>query len=101
MTALPHDQILMPVSNLDGLCNWQLNCPHCGEVNVDRVDMAPDHLAVTVHPDRDKYESPIGTRGGYVQIDLQCPHGHAFALIIANHKGFEFIGIVDRAASGN
>lgn len=52
-----------------------------------------------VFPDRDDYDSPIGTRGGYVQIDLQCSDGHHFALVIGNHKGAEIIGLARRERS--
>jgi hypothetical protein len=51
---------------------------------------------VTVHPDRNDYDSPVGTRGGYVRIDLVCGAGHAFSLIIGNHKDTEVIGLVQR-----
>jgi hypothetical protein len=70
----------------------QLRCPECGETNIDRKDYS-DSGAVTVFPDRDDFDSPIGTRGGYVQIELFCINGHRFALVIANHKGEEMIGL--------
>lgn len=74
---------------------WQLVCPVCGDGCVEQQGPGPgDHAAVTVHPDRDAHDSPIGTRGGYVRVELFCPAGHGFDLIIANHKGAEFIGIV-------
>lgn len=85
---------------------WILHmpCPECGQPGVEQTgphDGDGDHRAVTVHPDRDEYDSPIGTRGGYTQIDLWCPDGHQFALIIANHKGDEYIGAVTKTrASG-
>lgn len=79
--------------------HWMLHmsCPECDQPGVEQTgpdDGDGDHRAVTVHPDRDEYDSPIGTRGGYTQIDLWCPDGHQFALIIANHKGDEYIGAV-------
>lgn len=81
---------------------WMLHmpCPECGEAGVEPTgpdEGDGDHRAVTVHPDRDEYDSPIGTRGGYTQIDLWCPVGHQFALIIANHKGDEYIGAITAA----
>jgi hypothetical protein len=86
---------------IDGVL-WLLRvpCPECGEFTVEQTgpddgpDYGLDHRAVTVHPDRDSYDSPIGTRGGYTQIDLWCPAGHSFALIIANHKGDEYFGAI-------
>lgn len=75
-------------------CTWELACPECGDRSIDRDNPAGgDHRAVVVYPDRDDYDSPIGTRGGYVQIDLQCSDGHHFALVIGNHKGAEIIGL--------
>jgi hypothetical protein len=47
-----------------------------------------------MEPDRDEYVSPVGTRGGFVKIDLSCSAGHRFDLVIGNHKGAEIIGIV-------
>ncbi|MFF4407217.1 hypothetical protein [Streptomyces sp. NPDC001404] len=92
----PHSEILVPVPHAEGSWNmrWQLACPACGSDVVDRAGYAPDHEAVTVHPDRDEYDSPLGTRGGYVRIDLECGEGHGFAFIVGNHKGAEFVGIV-------
>jgi hypothetical protein len=55
-----------------------------------------DHTAATVQPDRDRYESPIGTRGGYASIALECVAGHGFDLIVANHKGAEYLGVALR-----
>lgn len=75
---------------------FQVMCPRCGDDAVDRGDgeIVADHQAVTVHPDRDEYKSPLGTRGGYAEIRLFCTAGHRFALIIANHKGAEYVGAV-------
>jgi hypothetical protein len=47
-----------------------------------------------IQPDRDGYDSPIGTRGGYVSVALGCGAGHEFYLVIANHKGAEFIAVI-------
>ncbi|MBA6433870.1 hypothetical protein [Streptomyces sp. GMR22] len=52
---------------------------------------------MTVQPDGDDYDSPLGTRGGYVRVDLTCSSGHGFAFIMSNHKGAEFVGVVARA----
>lgn len=82
--------------------HWLLHlpCPECGEPGVEQTGSdigGGDHEAVTVYPDRDEYDSPIGTRGGYTRIDLWCSMEHHFALIIANHKGTEYIGAVSSA----
>lgn len=92
-----HQQVLTPTdSNKPGLnLRWQVGCPTCGAEEVDR-ETGRDHESVMLHPDRDDYDSPIGTRGGYVQIDLTCAEGHEFALVIANHKGAEVVGVVLR-----
>jgi len=87
----------LPLTDYDGdQLSWALLCPECGEMGIDRPDLGGDHASVTVHPDRDDYDSPVGTRGGYVRIDLVCCAGHAFSLIIGNHKGTEVIGLVQR-----
>jgi hypothetical protein len=95
----PHDQVLIPRDRAGSeprpkYLLWELRCPECGEIGVEQMGRGGDHEAVTLHPDRDAYESPINTRGGYVRIELFCPSGHGFDLIIANHKGAEVIGIV-------
>lgn len=80
---------------LVGAYQWQVHCPVCGAGESDRAVVGGgDHEAVTVHPDRDDYDSPIGTRGGYVRVDLECSGGHSYALVVANHKGAEFLGLV-------
>jgi hypothetical protein len=95
----PYNQVLIPRDRAgwDPRPNyllWELHCPECGQVGVEQMGPGGDHGAVTVHPDRDDYDSPIDTRGGYTRIKLFCPAGHGFDLIVANHKGAEFIGVV-------
>lgn len=51
---------------------------------------------MTVQPDRDGYDSPMETRGGYVRIALDCAASHPFELVIANHKGAAYVGVVLR-----
>jgi len=87
---------------------WLLHmpCPECRKRGVEQAwpegdGYGLDHRAVTVHPDRDAYDSPVGTRGGYTQADLRCPAGHYLALIVANHKGGdEYIGAVTIRSAG-
>lgn len=89
-------QILESAPHMGGVeaIVWLLHCPVCGDDCVEQMGPGGgDHTAVTVHPDRDSYDSPIGTRGGYVAVQLFCPAGHGFDLIIANHKGQEYIGV--------
>jgi hypothetical protein len=50
-----------------------LRCPECGEIGVEQIGRGGDHEAVTLHPDRDAYDSPINTRGGYIRIELSAP----------------------------
>jgi hypothetical protein len=97
-----HAQVIVPIPGAHpaGTLQWQLRCPECGDENVDRENYAPDHEAVAIQPDRDDYDSPIGTRGGYVQVSLQCSYGHPFAVVIANHKGAEFIGVLPARRDG-
>ncbi|MEU9787790.1 hypothetical protein AB0H92_43730 [Streptomyces phaeochromogenes] len=96
---MSHEEILVPTNSTSGSWNmkWRLKCPACGIDEVERADETGDHEAVTVQPDRDDYDSPLGTRGGYVRVDLTCSDGHGFAFIMGNHKGAEFVGVVHRA----
>ncbi|WP_159046397.1 hypothetical protein [Streptomyces sp. MMG1121] len=75
---------------------WQLNCPACGIAEVEQGEVGADHEAVTVHPDRDSGGSPLGTRGGYLSVELTCAAGHGFDFVVSNHKGAEFVGVVAR-----
>lgn len=93
-------QILEPGAPFAGSSgvSWQVLCPKCTDrqPNIDRCDpngeYGRDEIAVTVHPDRDEYDSPAGTRGGYVEIRLTCGF-HDFSLLIGNHKGEEYITV--------
>ncbi|ADI09732.1 hypothetical protein SBI_06612 [Streptomyces bingchenggensis BCW-1] len=49
-----------------------------------------------MQPGRGDYDSPLGTRGGYVRVDLTCSNGHSFAFIVGNHNGAEFVGVAPR-----
>ena len=88
------DEVLEPAPEWRATLAWQINCPTCGDSTMDRTAFAPDHEAVTLQPDRDEYDSPIGTRGGYVRVELVCPTGHHHALILANHKGAEILAVI-------
>ncbi|MFJ6759514.1 hypothetical protein ACIQNK_31425 [Streptomyces sp. NPDC091273] len=96
---MSHEEILVPTKSTEGVWNkrWQVQCPACGIQEIERAMDGGDHESVAVHPDRDDYDSPLGTRGGYVRVDLACAAGHGFALIIGNHKGAEYIGVVPSA----
>ncbi|MEV1170141.1 hypothetical protein [Nonomuraea sp. NPDC049784] len=90
-----HASVLQPDGETPrgGGLRWLVRCPKCGEENIDRAETGP-HQSVTMHPDRDEYDSPTGTRGGYVQVELTCSGGHDFRLFLANHKGMEYIDII-------
>jgi hypothetical protein len=92
-----HEGILVPVPREGGAWSmqWQVKCPACGIEEVEQGE-GPDHEAVTVHLDRDSPGSPLGTRGGFVSVELTCAAGHGFDFIISNHKGAEFVGVVPR-----
>lgn len=95
---MSHQDILVPTRSTEGVWNkqWQVQCPACGIQEIERANDGGDHESVAVHPDRDERDSPLGTRGGYVRVDLTCAAGHGFAFIIGNHKGAEFVGVVPR-----
>lgn len=107
----PHDKTLSPASHTagPGTLIWQLACPECAALEIERGsfdeeagevaydpddERSSDETSVTVHPDRDSYSSPIGTRGGFVEIRMWCGAGHAFQLVVANHKGAEYVAVV-------
>ncbi|MFH8842543.1 hypothetical protein [Streptomyces sp. NPDC017868] len=92
----PHAEVFVPRTMGGTGLKWQLMCPECGSENVENANYAPDHAVMTIHPDRDDYDSPIGTRGGFVSVSLECDAGHAFSLVVGNHKGAEYIGVVPR-----
>lgn len=75
---------------------WHLLCPYCGdEIEQWGNGDGGDETAVTIHSDRDAYDSPAGTRGGYVEIRLECTSGeHRFRMLSANHKGAQYISII-------
>jgi len=90
-------EILQPDALAGTAASWQLCCPVCGAAEVEQgLHSGGDHTAVTVRPDRDRYDSPVGTRGGYVSIALECSAGHQFDLVIANHKGAEYVAVLLR-----
>lgn len=95
---MSHANTLVPTDSASESWNlqWKLMCPACGISEVEQAAAGGDHGAVTVQPDRDDYDSPLGTRGGYVRVDLTCAAGHGFALIVGNHKGEEFVGVIPR-----
>ncbi|MEO5876307.1 MAG: hypothetical protein ABIS86_16610 [Streptosporangiaceae bacterium] len=70
-----HRQVLIPVQHFvsPGVLQWEVCCPECGIKEIERS--GPDHEAVTVEPDRDTYSGPLGTRGGYVNVDLYSAAG--------------------------
>ncbi|GGS96373.1 hypothetical protein [Streptomyces violaceus] len=104
-----HHTVLQPTKDLPEELAWRVQCPECSAPEIERGELdetgalpydpdddadSGDHTAVTVHPDRDAHDSPIGTRGGYVEIRLWCGMGHNFRLIVANHKGAEYLAVV-------
>jgi hypothetical protein len=90
-------EILEPAQLPGSAAAWQLSCPACGAAEIEQGSRSgPDHTAVTIQPDRDGYDSPIGTRGGFVSIALDCAAGHAFELVIANHKGAEYVAVIPK-----
>lgn len=85
-----HAQALQPVTvDVPDVLQWQIHCPRCAAPEIEggrRGDV--------VHPDDDVAVSPLGTRGGHVSADMQCGAGHEFQLVVANHKGAAYVGIL-------
>lgn len=78
---MPHSETFKAVQ-VD--CDGHLLCPHCGET----YGMEEGDVPVVVGPDRDEYDSPAGTRGGWIETRGVCSCcGHTYSLVIANHKG--------------
>lgn len=51
------------------------------------------------HADRDEYDSPAGTRGGWAEARCSCTCGVQYRLIIANHKGDLVLSLVEDEAA--
>jgi hypothetical protein len=78
------------IQSADGVAAWQLACPECGETEIGAPE---DDSGVATHSGRDE-DSPLGTRGTYTEFRFRCRAAHRFRLIVAQHKGAEFIGVV-------
>lgn len=66
-------------------------CPACGEGHGCMED--GDEI-YAIGPDRDEYESPMHTRGGWLETRGVCSGcGTGYSLVLANHKGSLAIGI--------
>jgi hypothetical protein len=70
----------------------ELLCPTCGA----EVLEFGESRDVVVHPDRDEYDSPIGSRGGWTSFDIYCHGCGWFSLVIAQHKGSIVARLVPR-----
>jgi hypothetical protein len=69
-----------------------LLCPRCFQWG----GMESGDRPSCIGEDRDEYDSPIGTRGGWTAFDGQCSAcGCEWKLYVANHKGMLFLGVVD------
>jgi hypothetical protein len=82
------------LESADGVAVWQLACPECGETEIAQADSDPG-VRTHLGPEDD---SPIGTRGPYTEFPLRCRAGHRFRLIAGQHKGAQFIGVVQAGA---
>jgi hypothetical protein len=71
---------------------WTIHCPVCGSELIEHD--SGSKASVHVHPDRDEYDSPAGTRGEYILVQLFCDSGHGFDLVTGNHKGQQQLAIV-------
>ena len=84
------------MQSADGVAVWQLACPECAETEIEQPEDtgAP---GVATHPAKDG-GSPVGTDGGYTEFQFRCRACHQFRLIVAPHKGTQFIGVVQAGA---
>lgn len=68
------------------------SAPRAAPKNVE-LGAGLDYEAVTVHSDRDSQGGPLGTRSGFISVELTCAAGHGSDFIIGNHKRAEFVGV--------
>jgi hypothetical protein len=62
----------------------RLRCPHCGSPD----GMEDGDTVYATGPDHDAYDSPAGTRGGWLELRGICSLCRTpFSLVIGNHKG--------------
>lgn len=83
------DVLQLAKADVPDVLQWQIHCPRCAAPEIEggrRGDV--------VHPDDDVAVSPLGTRGGHVSADMECGAGHEFQLVVANHKGAAYVGIL-------
>ena len=61
-----------------------VHCPACGE----KHGMEGGDTVYDAGLDCDEYDSPAGTRGGWIATQGHCGHcGQRFSFVIGNHKG--------------
>jgi hypothetical protein len=58
----------------DGFEQGCVKCPHCGEVGGMEDGDQPDEIG----PDRDEFDSPSGTRGGWTSFRGDCSNCGCF-----------------------
>ena len=59
-------------------------CAACGET----YGMEAGETVHAVGPDRDEYDSPAGSRGGWIETRGDCSCcGQRYSFIVGNHKG--------------
>jgi hypothetical protein len=86
------------MQSADGVAVWQLACPECGETEIEQGAEPGDGDGVTVHPDGEPQDSPIGTQAGFTEFSLACSSGHRFTLVFGSYKGAQFLGVVQAGA---
>lgn len=85
-----HAEVFQPVkADLPDILQWQVHCPRCAVPEIEGGSRG-----AVVHPDDDVAVSPLGTRGGHVSASMRCAAGHDFHLVVANHKGAAYVGIL-------
>lgn len=82
---MPFTNPTLPVFDQSGY----LLCPWCKEPTIE--DMGD----ILVFPDLDGYDSPAGTRGGYIRADLSCCCGAQLSLFTGNHKGAHQVTLME------
>lgn len=87
----PHAEAVQPVkADLPETLQWQVHCPRCADAGIER---GIAHAETVVDRAIGTRPSPIVGDNGWVSVSLHCAAGHGFELVVANHKGAEYITI--------
>lgn len=78
------------IESPEGAYQFQVLCPSCSG-SVESWNMR-----ILEHADTDERlpHNPLGTRGEYTEIVLECFSGHPLRIVTANHKGCQYLAVL-------